>query len=147
MTNLRCTADHHAVPHLSTYDMWRAGSSRTIFQPVEKLIPFTTTSQSGPDQPLLYCRPTHALPDQGPLIADPSIFPERGRAGVDRLSGVNGPLVLAFYRHLSFHSNWNIITLLFKVACTSGRKCLYSLVNYFWRNFEYVLVKSQINLF
>ena len=38
----------------STYDLWRAGSSPTIFQPVEKLIPLTTTSQSGPDQPPLY---------------------------------------------------------------------------------------------
>ena len=75
----------------STYDLWRAGSSPTIFQPVEKLIPFTTTSQSGPDQSPLYFRPTYALPDQGPLIADLSIFPERERAGVDRVSGVNGP--------------------------------------------------------
>ena len=75
----------------STYDLWRAGSSPTIFQPVEKLIPLTTSSQSGPDQPPLYFRPAYALPDQGPLIADPSIFPERERAGVDRVSGVNGP--------------------------------------------------------
>ena len=76
----------------STYDLWRAGSSPTIFQPVEKLIPLTTTSQSGLDQSPLYFRPTYALPDQGPLIADLSIFPERDRAGVDRVSGVNGPL-------------------------------------------------------
>ena len=76
----------------STYDLWRAGSSPTIFQPVEKLIPLTTTSQSGPDQSPLYFRPTYALPDQGPLIADLSIFPDRERAGVDRVSGVNGPL-------------------------------------------------------
>ena len=75
----------------STYDLWRAGSSLTIFLPVEKLIPLTTTSQSGPDQPPLYFRPKYALPDQGPLIADLSIIPERERAGVDRLSGVNGP--------------------------------------------------------
>ena len=75
----------------STYDLWRAGSSPSIFQPVEKLIPLTTTSQSGPDQPTLF-RPTYAFPDQGPLTADPSIFPERERAGVDRLSGLNGPL-------------------------------------------------------
>ena len=77
----------------STYDLLRAGSSPTIFQPVEKLIPLTTTSQSGPDQSPLYLRPTYALPDQGPLIADPSIFPERERAGVGQVSGVNGPLV------------------------------------------------------
>ena len=76
----------------STYDLWRAGLSPTIFQPVEKLIPLTTTSQSVPDQSPLYFRPTYALPDQGPLIADLSIFPERERAGVDRVSGVNGPL-------------------------------------------------------
>ena len=74
----------------STYDLWRAGSSPTIFQPVEKLIQLTTTSQSGHDQPPLYFRPTYALPDQGPLIADPSIFPERERVGVDRVSVVNG---------------------------------------------------------
>ena len=37
----------------STYDLWRAGSSPTIFHPVEKLIPLTTTSQSGSDQPPL----------------------------------------------------------------------------------------------
>ena len=90
MTNLRCITDHHAVPR-STYDPWRAVSFPTSYQPVEKLIPLTMTSQSGPDQPPLYFRPTYALPDQGPLIADPSIFPERERAGVDRLSGVNGP--------------------------------------------------------
>ena len=47
----------YAVPPIttlyprSTYDLWRAGSSPTIFQPVEKLIPLTTISQSGPDQP------------------------------------------------------------------------------------------------
>ena len=45
----------------STYDLWRAGSSPTIFQSVEKLIPLTTTSQSGPDQPSLYFRPTYTL--------------------------------------------------------------------------------------
>ena len=97
-TYVLCIADQtrskHDQPTLyprSTYDLWRAGSSPTIFQPVEKLIPLTTTSQSGPDQPPLYFRPTYALPYQGPLIADPSIFLERERAGVDRLSGVNGP--------------------------------------------------------
>ena len=92
----------HAVPPTttlyprSTYDLWRAGSSSTIFQPVEKLIPLTTTSQSGPDQSPLYIKPTYALPDQGPLIADLSIFPERKRAGVDRVSGVNGPLCFQY---------------------------------------------------
>ena len=48
------------------------------------------TSQSGPDQPVLYFRQTYALPDQGPLIGDPSIFPEQETAGVDPLSGVKG---------------------------------------------------------
>ena len=36
---------------------------------------------------------------------------------------------------------------LFKLAYTSGRKCLYSLVNYFYRIFECILMKPQINLF
>ena len=65
----------------STYDLWRAGSSPTIFQPVEKLIPLITTSQNGPDQLPLYFRPTYALPDQGPLIADLSIFSRAGESG------------------------------------------------------------------
>ena len=72
----------------STYDLWRAGSSPTIFQPVEKLIPLTTTSQSGPDQSPLYFRPTYALPDQGPLIAVLSIFPERGLIGSQVWTGL-----------------------------------------------------------
>ena len=91
--------DFHSQPQMNNSSKWnanrqRAGSSPTIFHPVEKLIPLCTTSQSGPDQPPLYFRPTYALPDQGPLIADPSIFPERERAGVGRLSGVNEPLQL-----------------------------------------------------
>ena len=65
----------------STYDLWRARSYPTIFQPVEKLIPLSTTSQSGPYQSPLYFRPTYALPDQGPLIADPSIFSRAGESG------------------------------------------------------------------
>ena len=89
-TYLRCIADqtrskydqhtlYHRPPRCtrSTYDLWRAGSSPTIFQPFEKLIPLTTTSQSGSDQSPLYFRPTYALPDQGPLIADP--FFQSGR--------------------------------------------------------------------
>ena len=57
-TYLRCIADQTrskydqpTVYRRSTYDLWRAGSSPTIFQPVEKIILLTTTSQSGPDQP------------------------------------------------------------------------------------------------
>ena len=61
----------------STYDLWKAGPSPTIFQPVEKLIPRCKNFQSGTDQPPLHFRPTYALPDQGPLIADPPIFIER----------------------------------------------------------------------
>ena len=91
MTNLRCTADHHAVLPLNIRPV-ESGIIPDHFQPVEKLIPLTSTSQNGPDQSPLYFRPTYALPDQGPLIADLSIFPERERAGVDRVSGVNGPL-------------------------------------------------------
>ena len=53
----------------------------TIFQPVEKLIPLTTTSQSGPNQSPLYVRPRYAFRDQCPLIADPSIFSRAGESG------------------------------------------------------------------
>ena len=37
-------------------------------------------------------------------------------------------------------------SIIFKVACTSGQKCSYSLVNYFKRNFEHIFMKLQINL-
>ena len=80
--------NHHAVPPLNIRPV-ESGIILDHFQPVKKLIPLTMTSQSVPDQPTLYFRPTYALLDQGPLIADPSIFQEGG--GVDRLSGVNGP--------------------------------------------------------
>ena len=50
MTNLRCTADHHAVSPLNIR-LVESGIIPDHFQPVEKLIPLTTTSQSGPDQP------------------------------------------------------------------------------------------------
>ena len=75
----------------STYDMWREGSSPTIFKPVEKLMPLTTTSHSGPDQPPLYFRPTYALPNQGPLIADPFIFSRTGEIGGWSALWWNGP--------------------------------------------------------
>ena len=76
----RCTPAQHTT-------CGEAGSSPTIFStgPVEKLIPLTTTSQSGPDKPPLYFRPTYALPDQAPLIDDPSIFPERERGLIGSL--------------------------------------------------------------
>ena len=35
----------------------------------------------------------------------------------------------------------------FKVACTTGLKCLYSVVYYFYRNFVPILIKPRINLF
>ena len=116
----------------STYDLWRAGSSPTIFQPVEKLIPLTTTSQSGPDQSPLYFRPTYALPDQGPLIADLSIFPERERAGVDRVSGVNGPInsgtkYFAALTSASFISLFRVVLSLFQGNKTEGKRWRYSL--------------------
>ena len=67
----------------STYDLWWAGSFPTIFQPVEKLIPLTTTSQSGPHQPrCILDQHTLDLPDQAPRIADPFIFTEWERAGL-----------------------------------------------------------------
>ena len=50
MTNLCCTADHHAVFPLNIRPV-ENGIILTIFQPIEKLIPLTTTSQSRPDQP------------------------------------------------------------------------------------------------
>ena len=81
MTNLCYTADHHAVLPLN-------------IRPVESgIIPdhFSTGWKTDPAHhdlserawpTPLYFRPTYALSDQGPLIADPSIFPERERAGL-----------------------------------------------------------------
>ena len=47
MTNLRCTADHHAVLRLNLRP-GEGGSSPIIFQPVEKILPLTTTFQTHP---------------------------------------------------------------------------------------------------
>ena len=44
LKSMQVTADHHAVTPLNIRPVWKAGS----FQTVEKLIPLTTTSQSGP---------------------------------------------------------------------------------------------------
>ena len=90
MTNLCCTPAQHTT-------CGERDHPRPFFFRLKNSIPLTPTSQSGPDQSPLYFRPTYALPDEGPLIADPSIFPERKRAGIDRFSGVNGPLVKVSY--------------------------------------------------
>ena len=82
MTNLRFTADHYAVPPLNIRPV-ESGIIPDHFSTGWKLIPLTTTSQNGPGQTPLYFRPKCAFPDQEPLIADPSIFPERERAGVE----------------------------------------------------------------
>ena len=76
----------------STYDLCRAGSSPTIFQPVEKLIPLTTTSQSGPDQPPLYFRLTYALPMKARSLPIRPFFQswrERGLIGSLVWTGLN----------------------------------------------------------
>ena len=85
MTNLRCTADHYAVTPLNI----RPGESGiipdhfstmipTIFQPVEKTYPahHDLSERAGPT-PAVFLTNIR-IPDQGPLIADLSIFPERG---------------------------------------------------------------------
>ena len=46
--------------------------------------------RADPTSPAVF-RPIYAHPGERPLISDSSIFPEREGAGVDRLSGVNGP--------------------------------------------------------
>ena len=51
-------------------------------------------------------------------------------------------LDIGFYKILQDYCKIQV-----KVAYTSGRKCLYFLVNYFYRNFECILMKPQINLF
>ena len=91
MTNLRCTADHHAVPLLNVRPV-DSGVIPEHFSTGWKTYPahHDLSEQARPTP--LYFRPTYAFPGQGPLIADPSIFPEREIAGVDRLSGVSRPL-------------------------------------------------------
>ena len=93
MSNLRCITDHHAVPSPPPPLNIRPVESGIIpdhFQPVTYPAHHDLSER---DQPPLYFIPTYALPDQGPLIADLSIFPERERAGDDRVSGVNGPVL------------------------------------------------------
>ena len=92
MTNLRCTADHHAEPPLNIRPVESGDHPRPFFNRLKNLSRSPRPLKSGPDQSPLYFWPTYALPDQGPLIADLSIFQEWERAGVDRVSGVNGPL-------------------------------------------------------
>ena len=96
MTNLRRTADHHTLYPRSTYHLLRAGSSRPFFNRLNNLSRPPRPLRPGPTNPRCILDQHNALPDQGPLIADLSIFPERERAGVDRVSGVNGPLDYIF---------------------------------------------------
>ena len=62
---------------------------------------------------------------------------------------LSGQPAYAYGYHGLFTVHFELFTVCikFKVAYTSGRKCLYSLVNYFYRNFECILMKPQINLF
>ena len=86
----------------STYDLWRAGSSTTIFRPVEKLIPLTTTSQSGPDQPPLYIYQHTLSPIKARSLPIRPFFQSRRERGlIGSLTNVNGPLcVTSFEEHI-----------------------------------------------
>ena len=57
------------------------------------------------DQYPLYFRPTYALPDQGTLIVDLLIFPERETSGVDRVSGMTEALGTVNKRPQDFNFN------------------------------------------
>ena len=76
----------------STYDLWGAGSSPTIFNQLKNWSRSPRPLRAGRTNPHCILDQHTLSPIKGPLIADPSIFPKRERAGVDRLSGVNGPL-------------------------------------------------------
>ena len=90
MTNIRCTADHHAVSALNIRPV-ESGIIPDHFSTGWKTYPaHHDLSERARPIPAVF-RPIYAIPDQGPLIADPSIVPEMERAGVDRVSGVNGP--------------------------------------------------------
>ena len=74
----------YAVPPTTTlyprskYNLWRAGSSPTIFNRLINLTRSPRPLRAGPTN-------TRCILDQhtlSPLIADPSIFPERERAGL-----------------------------------------------------------------
>ena len=89
MTNLRCTADHRAVPPLNIRPV-ESGVIRDHFATAWKTYPaHHDLSERARPIPAVFWTNIRS-PDQGPLIADPSIFPERERAGVDGVSGVNG---------------------------------------------------------
>ena len=78
---------------------------RPFFNQLKKLIPLTTTSQSGPDQSPLYFRPTYALPDQGRSVNFSRAGESGGWAGLwcERAfsrSGSSGSKLLALFIYL-----------------------------------------------
>ena len=84
MTNLRCTADHHAVTPLNIRPV-ESGIIPDHFLTGRKTYPAHLDLSERARPTPLYFRPTYALPDQGPLIVDPSIFPERRERGLSAL--------------------------------------------------------------
>ena len=89
MRNLSCTHDHHAVPRVPVLNLRpvESGINPTIFQPVKKIIPLKTTSQSGHDESPL-CQTNTRSPRSKLAYCRSFHFPERETVGVDRLSGV-----------------------------------------------------------
>ena len=65
----------------SIYDLWRAWSYPTILQPVERILEFILTGQSGPDQSSYYYRQTYAFYNQGTLIDELPFFSRAGDSG------------------------------------------------------------------
>ena len=66
---------------------------RPFFNRLKNLSRSPRPLRAGPTNPRCILDQHTLSPIKAPLIADPSIFPERGRARVDRVSGVNGPLI------------------------------------------------------
>ena len=103
-TYFRCIADqtrskydqpmlYHRPPRCTPAQHTTCGERdhpRPFFNRLKNLSRSPERSQNGPDKSPLYFRATYVLPNQDPLIADPSISPEQETAGVDRLSGSTG---------------------------------------------------------
>ena len=76
----------------STYDLWRAGHPRPFFNQLKNWSRSPQPLRVGPTN-LRCIFDKHTLsPIKARSLPIRPFFPERERAGVDRLSGVNGPL-------------------------------------------------------
>ena len=90
MTNLRCTADNHAVPPLNIRPV-ESGIIPTIFNRLKNLSRSPRLLRAGPTNPRCILDQNTLSPIKARSLPIRQFF-QRERAGVNRVSGVNGPL-------------------------------------------------------